>query len=239
VHVMAVCQPTVPVIAAVALMSSENDPRTPNSMILMGGPVDARKNPTQVNEFAISKSLEWFEKMVIMPVPPNYPGYMRKVYPGFLQLIGFITMNLQRHITSHIDMYNNLLVEDDEKAEHQKRFYDEYLSVMDMPAEFYLQTIKEVFQDFTLAKGKLISRGRAVHLESITKCALLGIEGENDDIAAVGQTKAALKMCNNIPESMKHYHLQLDVGHYGVFSGSKFRNSIVPVIRDFIYKYSS
>ncbi len=238
-HVMAVCQPTVPVMAAVALMSAAGDPKLPSSMILIGGPVDARKNPTRVNDFAVSKSLDWFEKMVVMPVPPNYPGYMRKVYPGFLQLIGFISLNLQRHISSHIDMYNNLLIEDDEKAEQQKKFYDEYLSVMDLPAEFYLQTIKEVFQDFALAKGKLISRGRAVHLENITKCALLGVEGENDDIAAVGQTKAALQMCNNIPKSMKQYHMQPNVGHYGVFSGSKFRNFIVPVIRDFVYKHTS
>lgn len=235
VHVMAVCQPTVPVLAAVSIMSSTNEHNVPKSMILVGGPVDARKNPTTVNAFATNKSLDWFEKMVITPVPPNYPGYMRNVYPGFLQLIGFISLNLERHIDSHIDMYKNLLIEDDEKAEHQKKFYDEYLSVMDMPAEFYLQTIKEVFQDFALAKGTLISRGRKVNLKDITKCALLGIEGENDDIAAVGQTKAALNLCKNIPSAMKHYHLQENVGHYGVFSGSKFRKFIVPVICNFVY----
>lgn len=235
VHVMAVCQPTVPVLAAVSILSETNEKEVPKSMILIGGPVDARQNPTRVNSFATTKTIDWFEKMVITPVPQNYPGYMRSVYPGFLQLAGFISLNLQRHVMSHVDMYKNLLIEDDEEAEKQKAFYDEYLSVMDMPAEFYLQTIKEVFQDFALAKGTLVSRGRKVHLNSIRKCALLGIEGENDDIAAVGQTKAALDLCVSIPDSLKQYHLQPSVGHYGVFSGSKFRNFIVPAMKDFVY----
>ncbi|WPY00343.1 Polyhydroxyalkanoate depolymerase [Candidatus Trichorickettsia mobilis] len=234
-HVMAVCQPTVPLLAATAIMSAEQDPLVPKSMILMGGPIDARKNPTQVNVFATGRSIEWFENMVITIVPPNYPGYMRHVYPGFLQLAGFMSLNLQRHVDSHFDMFKNLLIEEDDKADVQKKFYDEYLSVMDLPAEFYLQTIKEVFQEFSLAKGELVSRGRKVDLKSITTCSLLGIEGEKDDIAAVGQTKAALNLCTNIPQDMKKYHLQKGVGHYGVFSGSKFRQFIVPEIRDFIY----
>lgn len=235
VHVMAVCQPTVPVLAATAIMSANKDRHVPESMILIGGPVDARQNPTMMNLFATDKSIEWFEHMVISTVPANYPGFMRKVYPGFLQLAGFMSLNMQRHINSHIDMFQNLLIEDDEKADQQKKFYDEYLSVMDLPAEFYLQTIEEVFHDFSLATGTMVSRGRKVDLKLIKDSALLGIEGEKDDIAAVGQTKEALNLCSGIPESKKRYYLQKDVGHYGVFSGSKFRQFVVPVIRDFVY----
>jgi poly(3-hydroxybutyrate) depolymerase len=236
-HVMAVCQPTVPVLAATALMSADKNPLTPKSMILMGGPIDARKNPTSVNVFATHKSLDWFKSSVITRVPFNYPGFMRPVYPGFLQLAGFISMNLERHIDSHIELYKNLVCDEEQQAQNRIKFYDEYLSVMDLPAEFYLQTIKEVFQEFSLATGKLTSRGRKVDLSAITKTALLGIEGEKDDIAAVGQTKASLKLCSNIPESKKHYYMQKGVGHYGVFSGSKFREFIVKEIKDFIYKY--
>eukprot|EP00916_Digyalum_oweni_P019794 GHVL01033041.1.p1 GENE.GHVL01033041.1~~GHVL01033041.1.p1 ORF type:complete len:416 (-),score=46.66 GHVL01033041.1:1480-2727(-) len=236
VHVLAVCQPTVHVLAATAIMSADKDPHVPKSMLLIGGPIDARKNPTKPNDFAIDKNLEWFDQTLITNVPPNYPVHRRRVYPGLLQLAGFMAMNLQNHITSHVDLFKNLLVEDDEKAENQKSFYDEYLSVMDLTAEFYLQTIKEVFHDFSLAKGKFISRGRKVDLTAITKCALLGIEGENDDIAAVGQTKAALNLCKNIPDTKKGYYLQKGVGHYGSFSGSKFRNIIVPEIKDFVYE---
>lgn len=237
VHTMAVCQPTVPLLAAISLMSKDNNPNVPSSMILMGGPIDARKNPTAVNEFALSKSLEWFCKMVTMQVPPNYPGHGRKVYPGFLQLAGFISLNLFRHIDSHLELWQNLLNYDYQKADHTIKFYDEYLAAMDMPAEFYLQTIDEVFQQFSLARGKLVSEERPIDLKNITKCALLGIEGELDDIAAVGQTKAALKLCANIPESMKKYHLQKGAGHYGVFSGSKFKQFIVPIIKSFIYDF--
>jgi poly(3-hydroxybutyrate) depolymerase len=236
-HVMAVCQPTVPVLAAVSIMSADKNPKVPASMILMGGPIDARKNPTSVNIFATGKSLDWFKNSVITRVPINYPGYMRPVYPGFLQLAGFIGMNLERHINSHYELYRNFVEDEDEKAQTQMKFYDEYLSVMDLPAEFYLQTIKEVFQDFSLATGKLVSRDRRVDLSAITKTALLGIEGERDDIAAVGQTKAALKLCDGIPESKKHYYMQKGVGHYGVFSGTKFREHIVKEIKKFAYKY--
>ncbi|MGI4775850.1 MAG: polyhydroxyalkanoate depolymerase [Janthinobacterium lividum] len=235
VHVLAVCQPTVPVLAAISIMSANNDPQLPKSMILMGGPVDASKNPTIVNNFATGKSLEWFEKTVIATVPPNYPGYKRLVYPGFLQLAGFMSMNLERHTQSHINMFKDLISEDTEKAEHQKKFYNEYFSVMDLPAEFYLQTIREVFQNFSLAKGKLVSRDRNIVPSKIVKCAIMGIEGEKDDISGIGQTEAALNLCSNVPSSMKKYYLQKEVGHYGVFSGSKFRQFVVPQIRDFIY----
>ena len=235
VHVLAVCQPTVPVLAATALMSQNNDIHVPKSMILIGGPIDARKNQTKPGDFAMDKSLVWFDQTLITNVPSNYPGYRRRVYPGFLQLAGFMAMNLQRHLTSHYDLFKDLVGGNEEQVDKQKKFYDEYLSVMDLPAEFYLQTIKEVFHDFSLAKDKFVSRGRKVHLDSITKSALMGIEGENDDIAAVGQTKAALSLCKNIPDSKKKYHLQKGVGHYGAFSGSKFRQEIVPSIKDFVY----
>lgn len=173
--------------------------------------------------------------MVTMQVPPNYPGHGRKVYSGFLQLASFMSLNLFRHIDSHLELWQSLLNSDYKKADHTIKFYDEYLAGMDMPAEFYLQTIDEVFQQFSLARGKLVSEKRPIDLKHITKCALLGIEGELDDIAAVGQTKAALKLCSNIPESMKRYHLQKGAGHYGVFSGSK--QCIVPIIKDFIYDF--
>lgn len=235
VHVMAVCQPTVPVLAATAIMGDNEDKHAPKSMILIGGPIDARKNPTKPNDFAVDRNLEWFDKAVITTVPSNYPGYRRRVYPGFLQLAGFISMNPERHINSHVELFKNLLADDEAGASKQKKFYDEYLSVMDLTAEFYLQTIKEVFHDFSIARGKFISRGRKVNLDSISKSALMGIEGEKDDIAAVGQTKAALNLCKNIPSSKKVYHLQEGVGHYGSFSGSKFRSVIVPKIKEFIY----
>ncbi len=236
-HVMAVCQPTVPVLAAAAIMSAEKDKNVPLSLTLMGGPVDAREAPTKLSQFATDLSQDWFKKYTITEVPKNYPGHGRKVYPGFLQLMGFISMNWQRHMESHIDMFKNLLIEDDEKAETQKIFYDEFLSVMDLPAEFFLQTIREVFKEFSLAEGKLISRGRKADTAAITKCAIFGIEGEKDDIAAVGQTKAALEICSNVPASKKEYLLQKGVGHYGVFSGSKFRKFIAPAIAEFIKKH--
>lgn len=237
VHIMAVCQPTVPVLAATAIMSHENDKCVPSSMILMGGPVDARKNPTTLGLFAEDLSEEWFEKFVITEVPPNYPGVGRLVYPGFLQLVGFIGINWKRHMDSHVDLFKNLLVEDDDQADMQKAFYDEFLSVMDMPAEFFLQTIKEVFHKFSLARGKLISRKRHIDTGCITKTALLGIEGEKDDIAGVGQTSAALDICTGIPKEKKKYILQPEVGHYGIFSGSKFRKFIAPQIGEFIREF--
>lgn len=234
VNVMAVCQPTVPVLAATAIMSSEGRRNIPSSLILMGGPIDARQNPTAVNDFATARNLDWFKRYLITRVPHNYPGFMREVYPGFLQLAGFIGMNFQKHASSHFKLYQNLILKDFKGAAAQKAFYDEYLSVMDLPAEFYLQTIKEVFQEFSLATGKLVSRGRYVNLSAIKKTSLLGIEGERDDIAGVGQTKAALKLCTNIKN--KEYYLQKDVGHYGVFTGSKFREFVLPTIKNFVYK---
>jgi poly(3-hydroxybutyrate) depolymerase len=236
-HVMAVCQPTVPVLAAASIMSAEKSKNVPLSLTLMGGPVDARESPTKLGTFAGDLSQEWFAKYTITEVPQNFPGHGRKVYPGFMQLLGFVGMNWKKHMESHIDLFKNLLVEDDDKAETQKAFYDEFLSVMDLPAEFFLQTIKEVFKNFAIAEGKLVSRGRKVHTANITTCAILGIEGEKDDIAGVGQTKAALEICTNVPEEKKQYYLQKNVGHYGVFSGSKFRKFIAPMIADFIKKW--
>jgi poly(3-hydroxybutyrate) depolymerase len=237
VHILAVCQPTVPVLAAVSIMSQKNSKFLPASMTLMGGPIDARENPTSVNDLAVKKNIKWFEDYLIATVPNNYPGAGRKVYPGFLQLAGFMSLNLSRHATSHVELFKDMIKKDHQKVEKHINHYDEYLSVMDIPAEFYIQTIKEVFQKFSLAKGKLKSKGRDANVENIKNVAILGVEGENDNIAAVGQTKAALELCKNIPEHMKHYHLQKGVGHYGVFSGSKFKQEIVPVIRDFAYKY--
>lgn len=238
-HVMAVCQPTVPVVAATAIMAKAKDKFTPKSLVLMGGPVDARKHPTSLEIFAEDADHEWFEKFTITEVPPNYPGERRKVYPGFLQLIGFLSLNWKKHVESHFDMFKHLLVEDDAAADTQKAFYDEFLAVMDLPEEYFLQTIQEVFQKFSLARGKLVSRGRHVDASFITKTALFGIEGEKDDIAGIGQTKAALDICTNLPEEKKEYLLQPEVGHYGIFSGSKFRKFIAPRIAEFIKKHSS
>lgn len=239
VHILAVCQPTVPVMAAVSIMSTENSHHLPASMVLMGGPIDARNNPTTLNEFATEKKLDWFEDYVITTVPNNYPGAGRKVYPGFLQIAGFMSLNWKRHSNSYMDLFKNIVNHDQTKVDTHKKFYDEYLSVMDLPAEFYLQTLREVFQKFSLAKGKLKSKGRDANASNIKNVALLGVEGENDDIAAVGQTLAALELCKNIPSDKKHYHLQKGVGHYGVFSGSKFRIHIVPAIKEFCYKYNT
>lgn len=237
VHVLAVCQPTVPVLAATAMMSEDEEKNMPKSIILIGGPIDARKNPTKPNSFANDKNLIWFDRTLVTQVPEGYPGYRRRVYPGFIQLASFISMNFESHLMSHVDLFHDLMNDNGESIKKHKKFYDEYLSVMDMPAEFYLQTIKEVFHEFSLAKDKFVSRGRRVRLTSIKTCALMGIEGEKDDIAAVGQTKAALNLCKNIPDSKKSYYLQNGVGHYGSFSGSKFRASIVPKIKEFVYAH--
>jgi poly(3-hydroxybutyrate) depolymerase len=233
--VMAVCQPTVPVLAAVSIMADAGDPATPINMILIGGPVDARISPTEVDSFAAHRQINWFEKHMITRVPLNYPGAMRAVYPGFIQLTGFMAMNLKRHIGEHLKLYQHLVQGDGESAEYHRRFYNEYLAVMDIPAEFYIQTVQWVFKDFALPSGTMISRNRPVNPNAIEKCGLLILEGELDDISGVGQTKAAIDLCTHIPKSKKHYHLQKGVGHYGIFSGSKFRQHIVPVIRDFVY----
>lgn len=237
--VMAVCQPAVPVSAAVSIMSAKNpnSSRIPDNLVLIGGPIDARMSPTKVNDYASDKEVHWFENNVITMVPLNYKGFGREVYPGFLQLAGFMSMNMKRHIGEHIKLFQHLIEGDEDSAEKQIDFYDEYLAVMDLPAEFYLQTIKNVFIEHALPQGKLVSRGRHVNLENITKPALLVLEGELDDITGLEQTKAAINLCKNIPDDRKEYHLQMGVGHYGLFNGSKFRENIVPLIRDFSYKF--
>jgi poly(3-hydroxybutyrate) depolymerase len=233
-HVIAVCQPAVPVLATAALLAAENDPVQPRSMTLMGGPIDTRVAPTQVNLLATSHPLEWFERSVIEAVPARYPGAFRRVYPGFLQLAGFMTMNLDRHVGAQFDLFNHLVRGDGESAEATRRFYDEYCSVMDLPADFYIETIQRVFQEHALPLGTFKSRGRPVEPAAIEKTALLTVEGEKDDICAPGQTLAAHELCTGIPAARKASHLQRGVGHYGVFNGKRWRNEIYPKVRDFI-----
>ena len=233
VHVISVCQPTVPVLAAVSLMSSQGKP-TPKTMVMMGGPIDARRSPTAVNNLAMKKPFSWFETNVIDRVPPKYPGYNRLVYPGFLQHLGFVAMNPQRHLFAHWDYFNHLMVGDGESAEAHRRFYDEYNAVLDMPAEYYLDTVKAVFQDFDLPKGRMRVRDELVRPQSITKPALLTIEGELDDISGNGQTEAAHFLCLNIPRERRAHYVAAGVGHYGIFSGRRWREMVFPRVRDFI-----
>ena len=237
-HVVAVCQPSVPVLAAAAVMEAANDPLSPASMTLMGGPIDTRINPTAVNQLAKDKSLQWFADNVIMNVPWPQPGFMRPVYPGFLQLSGFMSMNLDRHVIAHKEFFMHLVKNDGEPAEKHRDFYDEYLAVMDLTAEFYLQTVDQVFIKHSLPKGELIHRGNRVDPAAIRNVALLTVEGENDDISGVGQTKAAQTICVNIPETMRMHYLQPDVGHYGVFNGSRFRREIAPRIVNFVQEHA-
>jgi poly(3-hydroxybutyrate) depolymerase len=234
VHVISVCQPTVPVLAAVSLMASANDPCQPRSMVMMGGPIDPRQSPTQVNRLATTKPYSWFENQVIHPVPPRYPGSGRKVYPGFLQHAGFMAMNPDRHMKSHYDFYLDLLRGDDSDAEAHRRFYDEYNAVLDMPAEFYLDTIRMVFQEFQLPNGTWEVDGKLVRPADIKKVALLTIEGELDDISGQGQTRAAIKLCKNIPAERKTHYTAPNCGHYGIFSGRRWREMICPKIAEFI-----
>jgi poly(3-hydroxybutyrate) depolymerase len=236
-HVIAVCQPSVPVLAAAALLAADNDPAQPRTMTLMGGPIDTRCNPTVVNKLATSRPLSWFERNVVATVPARYSGAFRRVYPGFLQLAGFMTMNLDRHVTAHVDLFKHLVRGDGESAEATRSFYDEYMSVMDLPADFYLQTVARVFQQHALPLGRFISRERKVEPRAIAKTALLCVEGENDDICAVGQTSAALDLCSGIPNRKKAHHLQPRVGHYGVFNGKRWRHEIYPRVRDFIHAH--
>jgi poly(3-hydroxybutyrate) depolymerase len=233
-NVVAVCQPSVPVIAAVALMEADDDPYVPSSMILMGGPIDTRVHPTAVNTLAGKRGIDWFRSHVITKVPFPNPGLMRDVYPGFLQLNGFVSMNLDRHIEAHKQLFLNLVRGDGDSAHKHKEFYDEYLAVMDLAAEFYLQTVDTVFVRHALPKGEMTHRGRPVDLARIKRVALLTIEGEHDDISGVGQTEAAHRLCVNIPPDRRAHYLQLGVGHYGVFNGSRFRSEIAPRISDFI-----
>jgi poly(3-hydroxybutyrate) depolymerase len=237
-HVMAVCQPAVPVIAAIARMEAEKDPATPRSMILMGGPIDTRRSPTGVNQLAEERGIDWFRQHCITKVPPAHPGFWRDVYPGFLQLSGFMAMNLDRHVSAHWEMFNHLVEGDGDSAEKHRDFYDEYLAVMDLTAEFYLQTVEKVFVLHELPKGEMMHRDQPVDLMAIRRCAIMAIEGERDDISGVGQTLAALELTPNLPPDKKLYHLQKGVGHYGVFNGSRFRAEIAPRIVEFIENHA-
>lgn len=233
-HLLAVCQPAVPAFAATALMNEDKNPFRPMSLTMMGGPIDTREAPTAVNTLATQRSFAWFEQNVIATVPMIYPGAGRKVYPGFLQLAGFMTMNLGSHLVSHWEMFKHLVVGDEESAQATQTFYDEYRSVCDMTAEFYLQTVDIVFQQHLLPKGQMEHRGRLVRPESIRDTALLAIEGERDDISGIGQTRAALDIAIKLPKAKKHYFLASDVGHYGIFNGRKWRERIAPVVEKFI-----
>jgi poly(3-hydroxybutyrate) depolymerase len=233
-HVVAVCQPSVPVLAAVALMEADDDPYVPTSMVLMGGPIDTRVNPTVVNVLAERRGIDWFRTHVITKVPFPNPGFMRDVYPGFLQLNGFVSMNLERHIEAHKQLFLNLVRGDGDSAQKHKEFYDEYLAVMDLAAEFYLQTVETVFVRHALPKGQMRHRGRLVDPSRIKRVALLTVEGEYDDISGIGQTEAAHRLCLNIPSDRQAHYLQPGVGHYGVFNGSRFESEIVPRISDFV-----
>jgi len=233
-HVVAVCQPSVPVLAAIAIMSADANPCTPPSMTLMGGPIDTRVNPTAVNRFAETHSLDWFERRVITRVPFPNPGFMRRVYPGFLQLAGFLSMNLDRHMDAHWEMYQHLVEGDEESLESKRAFYEEYRAVMDLTAEFYLQTLKVVFMEHHLPRGIMVSRDRPVEPSKITRTALFTVEGERDDISGVGQTRAAHDLCVALPSTMKAHYEQKGVGHYGIFNGGKWRKLIAPKVKAFI-----
>jgi poly(3-hydroxybutyrate) depolymerase len=236
VNVISVCQPTVPVLAAVSLMASGGEP-TPRTMTMMGGPIDARRSPTAVNNLAMNKSHIWFEHNVIYPVPVNYPGAGRLVYPGFLQHTGFVAMNPDRHLSSHYDYFLDLVRGDDDSAEGHRAFYDEYNAVLDMPAEYYLDTIKVVFQDFALVNGTWKVKGDLVRPQDIKTGALLTIEGELDDISGAGQTRAAHELCTGIPKERQFHYDVVGAGHYGIFSGRRWREKVYPVVKDFIAKY--
>jgi len=233
VHVVSVCQPTVPVLAAISLMASAGEP-TPRTMTMMGGPIDARRSPTAVNNLATNKSIDWFEHNVIYRVPLNYPGAGRRVYPGFLQHTGFVAMNPDRHLSSHYDYFLDLIRGDEDSAEAHRRFYDEYNAVLDMPAEYYLDTIRTVFQEFALVDGTWEVQGRLVRPQDIRDTALMTIEGELDDISGAGQTRAAHDLCSQIP-AQRRFHVDVPgAGHYGIFSGRRWREWVYPRIRDFI-----
>lgn len=233
-HVLAVCQPSVPALAATAIMSGLQDNCVPASLTMIGGPIDTRKSPTQVNKFAKEHSLDWFERHVVVDVPPTYPGAFRKVYPGFIQLTNFIAMNFDRHVASYHELFQHLVQGDDEAADRKRAFYEEFCSVMDLPAEFYLQTVKVVFQEHSLPKGEMMHRCHPVKTDKITDTAILCVEGELDDISGVGQTKAALDITPNLADEKKMYLLQKGVGHYGVFNGGKWRSEIAPKVKAFI-----
>jgi poly(3-hydroxybutyrate) depolymerase len=237
-HVMAVCQPSVPVLAAVAVMSQRGDPAVPASMTLMGGPIDTRRNPTVVNQLAVERGIDWFKRNVIVRVPLPHAGFMREVYPGFLQLTGFRTMNLDRHLDAHRELFRHLVAGDGDSAEKHREFYDEYLSVMDLTAEFYLQTVETVFIRHALPNRTFTHRNLLIDTTAIRTTALLTVEGERDDISGVGQTQAAHDLCSSLRDDQRGHHLQPRVGHYGVFNGSKFRREIVPKIVAFMDQHA-
>lgn len=237
-NVISVCQPTVPVLAAMSLMAADKEPNLPRTMIMMGGPIDARKSPTAVNNLATKRPYSWFERTLIQRVPMKYPGFMRQVYPGFLQHLGFVAMNADRHMSAHWDYYNHLVENDGDSAEAHRRFYDEYNAVLDMPAEYYLDTIQRVFQEFHLPEGRMQVRGQRVEPGRISKTALFTIEGEHDDISGNGQTEAAHSLCTGIPAGKREHFLVPSVGHYGIFSGRRYRETIYPRMRDFIKKHA-
>lgn len=231
-HVLAVCQPCVQVLAAVAVMAEGGNPAQPRSMTLMAGPVDTRVNPTKVNELATGKPIAWFEENLIATVPGRHKGAGRRVYPGFVQLLAFMSMNIERHVKAHLDLHDHLAKGEREKAAAIKAFYDEYFAVLDLPAEFYLETVRDVFQEARLAKGELTFLGRRVDPGAIRRTALLTVEGERDDICALGQTAAAHDLCSGLRPYLKRHHMQAGVGHYGVFSGRRWENQIYPIVRN-------
>jgi poly(3-hydroxybutyrate) depolymerase len=233
-HVVAVCQPGPPVLAAIALMSEDKDPALPASMAYLGSPIDARKSPTVTNKLAEERPFTWFKSEMIKTVPPIYPGAFRRVYPGFVQLASFMQMNMDRHVDAHRDFFNHLVEGDGDSADKHRAFYDEYLSVLDLTEEFYLQTITKVFQEHHLALGTFEYRGRLVNLKAIDRVALMTVEGEKDDISGIGQTRAAHSLCASIPKKMQIDYMQEGVGHYGVFNGRRFESEIYPRLREFI-----
>ena len=237
-HMMAVCQPSVPAFAATALLNQHKSPASPETLTMMGGPIDTRESPTSVNNHAMERPIEWFRQSVIATVPMNYRGAGRQVYPGFMQLSAFMSMNLQNHMMSHYEMFKHLTAGDQESAQATKDFYDEYRAVCDMTAEFYLQTVEEVFQKHSIPNGTFRHKGEVVDLGGIEHTALLAIEGERDDISGLGQTKAALKLATGLPETKKQYYMAEGAGHYGIFNGSKWRNKVAPVVEEFIATHS-
>jgi len=234
IHMMAVCQPSVPAFAATALMNLRKSPATPATLTMMGGPIDTRECPTVVNNMAMQRPIQWFRQSVIATVPMKYPGSGRRVYPGFMQLSAFMSMNLRSHMMSHYEMYKHLTAGDEASAQATKDFYDEYRSVCDMTAEFYLQTVEEVFQKHSIPKGEFRHKGTLVDITQITDTALLAIEGERDDISGLGQTRAALKLTPNLPDDHKRYYMAEGAGHYGIFNGSRWRTKVAPVVEEWI-----
>ena len=236
-HMIAVCQPSVPALAATALMNGANDKASPKTLTMMGGPIDTRESPTTVNDMAMKRPLSWFRQNVIATVPAQYAGSGRRVYPGFMQLASFMSMNLGGHILSHYEMYKHLVAGEDDSAQLTKDFYEEYRSVCDMTAEFYLQTVEEVFQKHSLPNNELEHRGKVIDLGDIKQTALLAVEGERDDISGIGQTKAALTLARNLSDKKKRYYLAEGAGHYGIFNGSKWRTKIAPVVEEFMAEH--